>query len=134
MRRAIAPALLAMLLAGGASADVQRTARGTSGAFEVASGTPLRAKALRDAASPVLVRVNEIAPERYRIEYIGTVEGAFDLVYLGTSSRNISMRRRVRVGDWWVHEAVGTVCNTTSVPVTRRGRRRQCNHSLCRAS
>lgn len=43
----------------------------------------------------------------------------FDLVYLGTSSRNISTRRRVRVGDWWVHEAVGAVCNTWGYVVTR---------------
>ena len=82
MRRAAAPALLALALAANAFADAQRTARGTTGSFEVASGAPLRAKALRDAASPVLVRVNEVAPERYRIEYIGTVEGAFDLATL----------------------------------------------------
>ena len=78
----VAPAWLALALAAGASADAQRTARGTTGSFEVASSAPLRAKAVRDAASPVLVRVNEIAPERYRIEYIGTVEGAFDLATL----------------------------------------------------
>ena len=82
MRRMVAPAWLALALAAGASADAQRTARGTTGSFEVASSAPLRAKAVRDAASPVLVRVNEIAPERFRIEYIGTVEGAFDLATL----------------------------------------------------
>lgn len=36
----------------------------------------------------------------------------YDLVYLGTSSRNVSTRRRVGIGDCWLHEPVGTVFNT----------------------
>ncbi len=82
MRRAISAATLTLAIAGIAHADAQRTARGTTGSFEVASGAALRAKAVRDAASPLLVRVNEIAPERYRIEYIGAVEGSFDVATL----------------------------------------------------
>lgn len=86
MKRALFPIILAVAIAGAAHAtthaDAQRTARGTTGAFEVASSAALRAKAVRDAASPLLVRVNEIAPERYRIEYIGVVEGSFDVASL----------------------------------------------------
>jgi len=63
-------------------AEPPRTARGTTGAFDVESAVPLRAKALRDAASPVLVRVNPLGGDRYRVEYLGTVEGAFDLAPL----------------------------------------------------
>jgi hypothetical protein len=77
-------ALLAVgaAMAASASAEPPRTARGTTGAFEIASAQPLRAKALRDAASPVLVRVNALGGERYRVEYLGAVEGAFDLAPL----------------------------------------------------
>ncbi len=46
-------------------------------------------------------------------------ESPFDLVYLGTSSRNISARRRVRVGEVWVHEPLGAVCNTWGYVVSR---------------
>ena len=42
----------------------------------------------------------------------------YDIVYLGTSSRNISARRRVRVGDCWLHEPVGTVLNTWAYVVS----------------
>jgi hypothetical protein len=79
---ASALALCALLATGAATAAPPRTARGTTGAFEITSAQPLRAKALRDAASPVLVRVNALGGERYRVEYLGTVEGAFDLAPL----------------------------------------------------
>ena len=46
-------------------------------------------------------------------------ESPFDVVYLGTSSRNISERRRTRVGSLWAHEPVGTVFNTWGYVVTR---------------
>lgn len=78
----------AMLLAippethGALHAEPPRTARGTTGSLEVTSAAPLRAKALRDSASPILVRVNALGGERYRVEYLGTVEGAFDLAPL----------------------------------------------------
>lgn len=42
-----------------------------------------------------------------------------DLVYLGTSSRNISTRQRVRVGRCAVHAPVGTVLNTWGYVVQR---------------
>jgi len=36
----------------------------------------------------------------------------FDVVYLGTSSRNVSQRRRRDVNGLWVHEPVGVIFNT----------------------
>ena len=40
----------------------------------------LRAKATRDLASTVLVRVTPIGEGHHRIDFIGSVEGAFDLL------------------------------------------------------
>ncbi len=44
---------------------------------------------------------------------------AFDLVFLGTSSRNISTRRRVLAGSFQLHEALGTIYNTWGYVVSR---------------
>lgn len=77
-----ATAVLAALAASAPAApraEPPRVARGTTGAIEVASATPIRAKAVRDAASPVLVRVNPAGAGAYRVEFIGSVEGTFDL-------------------------------------------------------
>ena len=58
-----------------------RVARGTVAAFEIEHpGGPLRAKALRDGTSPVLVRVNPLGEARHLVECFGIVEGTFDLV------------------------------------------------------
>lgn len=58
-----------------------RIARGTVAAFEIEHpGGPLRAKALRDGTSPILVRVNPLGGGRHLVECFGAVEGAFDLV------------------------------------------------------
>lgn len=43
----------------------------------------------------------------------------FDVVYLGTSSRNLSSRRRTPVGPCAVHEPVGTVYNTWGYVISR---------------
>ena len=76
-------AFLALFLATTlAHAQPPRTARGTTGAIDVASAQPLRAKAVRDSATPILVRVNALEAGRYRIEYIGALEGTFDLAPL----------------------------------------------------
>ena len=76
-------AFLALFLATTlAHAQPPRTARGTTGAIDVASAQPLRAKAVRDSATPMLVRVNALEAGRYRIEYIGALEGTFDLAPL----------------------------------------------------
>jgi hypothetical protein len=58
---------------------VSRAARGTSGSFELSSETPIRAKATSDLTAPILVRASEIAPKRFRIEYMGLVSGTYDL-------------------------------------------------------
>jgi len=51
-------------------------------------------------------------------------QSAFDVVYLGTSSRNLSTRRRTRIGPLWAHEPVGAVYNTWGYAVTRQYVRR----------
>jgi hypothetical protein len=80
------------------SSDAARTSRraprGSISTFTIRSTEPLQAKALRDATAPVLVRVNLVADRadrdatgesnaessrEYRIEFIGAVEGTFDL-------------------------------------------------------
>jgi len=43
----------------------------------------------------------------------------FDLVYLGTSSRNLSQRRRTAIKGFVVHEPVGLILNTWGYIVTR---------------
>lgn len=43
----------------------------------------------------------------------------FDLVYLGTSSRNISTRHRVQAGRCGIHQPVGTILNTWGYVVAR---------------
>jgi len=43
----------------------------------------------------------------------------FDLVYLGTSSKNLSTRRRTRIGSFWAHAPVGTIYNTWAYSITR---------------
>lgn len=63
-------------------AEPPRAARGSTGAIDIASTAPLRAKAVRDATSPILARVNPLGGDRYRVEYIGAIEGTFDLATL----------------------------------------------------
>jgi len=43
----------------------------------------------------------------------------YDLIYLGTSSRNISSRRRIEIGGRAVHEPVGSILNTWGYVVSR---------------
>ncbi len=44
----------------------------------------------------------------------------YDLVFLGTSSKNLSTRRRSRFGGFMVHEPLGPVYNTWAYTITRR--------------
>jgi glycosyl transferase family 25 len=44
----------------------------------------------------------------------------FDVVYLGTSSRNISSRRAARIGPLRVHAPVGVIFNTWGYVIARR--------------
>ena len=48
-----------------------------------------------------------------------SAQESFDVVYLGTSSKNISTRRRTRIGRLWVHEPIGVVFNTWGYVITR---------------
>lgn len=58
-----------------------RAPRGSVGSIEVTfRDAPLRAKALRDANEPILVRVTPLGSDRYRIDYIGAVTGTYDLL------------------------------------------------------
>lgn len=63
----------------GKSPAISRAPRGATGSFELDSEAPIRAKATSDLTAPILVRVAEIAPKRYRIEYMGLVTGSHDL-------------------------------------------------------
>jgi glycosyl transferase family 25 len=47
-------------------------------------------------------------------------QDAFDVVYLGTSSQNLSTRRRTRIGPLWAHAPVGMIYNTWGYSITRR--------------
>jgi len=90
VRRAISALLsLALLCAfvpavraqSGETRAIARAARGSVGSIEVTyRDAPLRAKALRDANAPVLVRVTALGGDRYRIDYIGAVTGTYDLL------------------------------------------------------
>jgi glycosyl transferase, family 25 len=44
---------------------------------------------------------------------------AFDLVFLGTSSRNVSARRRLPAGPFHLHRPLGTIYNTWGYVVSR---------------
>jgi glycosyl transferase, family 25 len=46
-------------------------------------------------------------------------QSAFDFVFLGTSSKNLSARRRTRIGRFWAHAPVGAIYNTWGYVVTR---------------
>jgi len=62
-----------------------RVPRGTIATIEVEHPAgPLRAKALRDGNAPILVRVAPLGGprHRHRVEYLGVVEGEFDLLPL----------------------------------------------------
>lgn len=67
------------------AAPPTRVARGTVASFEIEHPAgPLRAKALRDGSSPILVRVAPLGGprHRHRVECLGVVEGEFDLLPL----------------------------------------------------
>jgi GR25 family glycosyltransferase involved in LPS biosynthesis len=51
---------------------------------------------------------------------VETMDGqaVYDVVYFGSSSRNLSTRRRSRLGSFWAHEPVGTVYNTWGYSIT----------------
>ncbi|MBM4105091.1 MAG: hypothetical protein FJ257_02115 [Phycisphaerae bacterium] len=59
-----------------------RSARGVMGSVEIDRASPLRARPVRDATSGVLVRVVPLEDGRQRIEWLGLLEGSFDLAGL----------------------------------------------------
>ena len=65
---------------------LHRAARGTAGSIRVVHATgALRAKPVRDAGTPVLVRVraaDDGSADTFTIEFLGAVEGTFDLLPL----------------------------------------------------
>ena len=73
---------------------------------DVAACTVLEDDLALDAALPEAIDALARAP-------------AFDLVFLGTSSRNVSTRRRVPAGRFQLHHAVGTIYNTWGYVVSR---------------
>lgn len=77
-----APSVAAPVVAAQAekSPVLARAPRGASGSFEISyDASLLRAKPSSDLTAPILVRLNELAPTRYRIEYMGLVSGIYDL-------------------------------------------------------
>lgn len=98
---AISPGVAAQETApeSGKSPAISRAPRGATGSFELDSEAPIRAKATSDLTAPVLVRVAEIAPKRYRIEYMGLVTGSYDLApYLEqTDGRTAAFAKPIRV-------------------------------------
>jgi hypothetical protein len=59
---------------------IARAARGSVGSIEITyRDGPLQAKPLRDANAPVLVRVTTLGADRFRVDYIGSITGTFDL-------------------------------------------------------
>lgn len=59
-----------------------RSARGVMGSVEIDLASPLQARPVRDATSGVLVRVVPLEDGRQRIEWLGLLEGSFDLAAL----------------------------------------------------
>jgi GR25 family glycosyltransferase involved in LPS biosynthesis len=80
-------------------------------ASEVAACTVLEDDLTLDCALPEAIDVLTRAP-------------AFDLVFLGTSCRNVSARRRVPAGTFRLHRALGTIYNTWGYVVSRAWVRR----------
>lgn len=72
----------------------------------VAACTVLEDDLVLDAALPEAIDALSGAP-------------AFDLVFLGTSSRNVSSRRRESAGRFHLHRPVGTIYNTWGYVVSR---------------
>ncbi|MDQ6621381.1 MAG: glycosyltransferase family 25 protein [Pseudomonadota bacterium] len=46
-------------------------------------------------------------------------QACFDVIYLGTSSKNISTRRRTQIGALSVHQPLGVIFNTWGYVITR---------------
>ena len=60
-----------------------------------------------------------LAPQFGHALHALSAQDRFDLIYLGTSSRNVSQRRFVHCNGLRVHEPVGVILNTWGYVVTR---------------
>ncbi len=77
---------------------------------------------LRRSGKPACAVIEDdlrLAPEFGHALDVLSAQDRFDLVYLGTSSRNVSQRRFVQCGSLRVHEPVGVILNTWGYVVTR---------------
>lgn len=80
-----------------------------------------QALAARDDVAVCTVLEDDLALDPALPEAIDALARAptLDLVFLGTSSRNVSTRRRVPAGRFHLHDAVGTIYNTWGYVVSR---------------
>jgi glycosyl transferase, family 25 len=60
-----------------------------------------------------------LAPEFARVVDALAAQDSYDVIYLGTSSKNLSARRRTRINGVWVHEPVGAIYNTWGYVIRR---------------
>jgi len=65
-----------------------------------------------------------LAPEFASATAMLRTQRSFDVIYLGTSSKNISTRRRTRIRHLSVHEPLGVIFNTWGYVITREYVRR----------
>jgi len=61
-----------------------------------------------------------LAPDFVAVVSALQVRTPYDVVYLGTSSRNLSTRRKTRIGSLLLHEPVGAIFNTWGYTIARR--------------
>jgi glycosyl transferase family 25 len=80
-----------------------------------------QALAASEDAATCTVLEDDLALDRALPEAIAVLSRmpAFDLMFLGTSSRNVSARRRVPAGRFHLHRRLGTIYNTWGYIVSR---------------
>jgi glycosyl transferase family 25 len=72
-----------------------------------------------DATATVIEDDLLLAPGFAQAQPALAAAAGFDLIYLGTSSRNVSQRRFTRVQGLAIHEPVGVIFNTWGYSITR---------------
>jgi glycosyl transferase family 25 len=81
-----------------------------------------KALADRDDAAACTVLEDDLALDARLPEALGVLAGSprADIVFLGTSSRNVSSRRREPAGAFSLHRPLGTIYNTWGYVIARR--------------
>ena len=77
---------------------------------------------LRRSGHPACAVIEDdlrLAPQFGHALHVLSAQDRFDLVYLGTSSRNVSQRRFAQCSGLRIHEPVGVILNTWGYVVTR---------------